>query len=39
MEERAFFEDIEKTKIKGYRFNAKIDKLLRAFIIGGGFEI
>jgi type I restriction enzyme R subunit len=33
------FESIDKTKIKDYRVNAKTDKLLRAFILSGGFEI
>ena len=36
---RIYFESEEKTKIKEYRVNAKIDKLLREFIIKGGFEV
>jgi type I restriction enzyme R subunit len=36
---KEYLEDIEKAKIKEYRINAKIDKLLREFIINGGFEI
>jgi type I restriction enzyme R subunit len=36
---KEYFEGIEKTKIKDYRINAKIDKLLREFILSGGFEI
>ncbi len=36
---KAYFESVEKTKIKEYRVNAKIDKLLREFLINGGFEI
>jgi|LSQX01.1.fsa_nt_gb type I restriction enzyme R subunit len=36
---REYFESVEKTKIKAYRVNAKIDRLLREFIIKGGFEV
>ena len=36
---KEYFEGIEKAKIKAYRVNAKIDKLLREFIASGGFEI
>ncbi len=36
---KEYFEGIEKAKIKEYRVNAKTDKLLRAFILSGGFDI
>ncbi|WP_422479697.1 type I restriction endonuclease subunit R [Pleomorphochaeta sp. DL1XJH-081] len=36
---REYFESLEKTKIKAYRVNAKIDRLLREFIIKGGIDI
>jgi type I restriction enzyme R subunit len=36
---KAFLEDIEKTKLKEYKVNIKIDRFLRDFIIMGGFDI
>jgi type I restriction enzyme R subunit len=36
---KEYFEGIEKTKLKEYRITIKIDKLLRDFIIKGGFEV
>jgi type I restriction enzyme R subunit len=36
---KKYFEGIEKEKLKEYRVNAKTDKLLRAFILSGGFEV
>lgn len=36
---RSYFENVEGVKIEPRRVSAKIDKLLREFITGGGFDI
>lgn len=36
---KAFLEKLEGTKIKPFQINMKLDKLLRKFIIEGGFDI
>ncbi|MDO0821958.1 type I restriction endonuclease subunit R [Desulfosporosinus nitroreducens] len=36
---KAYFEAVEKTSIPIFKVNIKVDKLLREFIVSGGFEI
>ena len=36
---KEYIEGVEKTKLKEYKVNIKIDKFLREFIIKGGFDI
>ncbi len=36
---KEYFENKEKTKLKEYRVNVKIDKFLRDFILRGGIDV
>ena len=36
---KAYFEAIENTKVAPPKVNIKVDKLLRDFIVSGGYEI